>query len=183
MSRRCGMHGLGWGSAAKRLGRRFRPVIWVLVVSAAISGAAQGQTATIAPLLPLYEGMDGIPRSWPYAISADGSTIVGAATNQYPWANEACRWQRAGGRPLGLGDLPGASPYHPDPYSTAYGITSDGSAIVGSVDGVQGIQAAIWWGSGPYPLGVLPGGDFYSEAKAVSDNWRVVGVSSSGSGN
>ena len=152
---------------------------WVLAATAASAGAAHA--ATIAPLMPLFD--NGVARSWPTAVSANGSIIAGYSTMQFPLSSEACRWQ--GGAVVGLGDLPGqSSPSAGEPGSAAYGMSSSGTSIVGSVDWEYGCEAAEWRGGGLYQVyGYLPGGDRYGVARAVSDNGVIVGNSHSALGN
>ncbi|MCP4611921.1 MAG: hypothetical protein GY845_24735 [Planctomycetes bacterium] len=79
----------------------------------------------------------------------------------------------------GLGDLPGGNF-----YSEAWGVSADGSIVIGlseSSSGTEAFQctaAGIAAGDG---LGDLPGGDFYSRARGVSgDGSIVIGESKSG---
>jgi probable HAF family extracellular repeat protein len=58
-----------------------------------------------------------------YAVSADGTTVVG--TSQSSNGLEAFRWTARSGM-IGLGDLPGGGF-----RSVAYGVSADGSVIVG----------------------------------------------------
>ncbi|MDH7570708.1 MAG: PEP-CTERM sorting domain-containing protein, partial [Armatimonadota bacterium] len=79
---------------------------------------------------------------------------------------------------VGLGDLPGGWF-----YSEAYGVSADGSVVVGV--GVTDNREAFRWteATGMVGLGDLPGGAFYSEAYGVSaDGSVVVGYSDSASG-
>jgi len=65
----------------------------------------------------------------------------------------------------GLGDLPGGSV-----QSYAYGVSADGSTIVGSSSSSNGTPEAFRWtsASGMQPMGDLTGGAFASSALAVS---------------
>jgi probable HAF family extracellular repeat protein len=69
-------------------------------------------------------------------------------------------------------------------YSEAYGVSSDGSVVVGLSDTASAVEAFRWTsGGGMVGLGDLPGGWFYSEAHGVSpDGSVVVGVSRTASG-
>ncbi len=71
-----------------------------------------------------------------------------------------------------------------NPHSAAYGVSADGSVVVGQSRSASGLEAFRWTsGGGMVGLGDLPGGDFYSEAVAVSaDGSVVVGQSRSASG-
>jgi probable HAF family extracellular repeat protein len=122
-------------------------------------------------------------------ISADGRTIVGTGTNpsgnteawiahlgcaQTPGQGDVC------GPTRGLGDLPGG-----DFYSAAYGVSADGTVVVGDSTAALGGEAFRWTrAGGMVGLGDLPGGDFSSRAYGVSgDGTVVVGESTSASGN
>jgi len=80
---------------------------------------------------------------------------------------------------MGLGDLPGGGF-----RSDAFGVSTDGSVVVGSATSVLGIQAYRWTAeTGMVALGDLPGGLFDSRARAISaDGTVVVGESSSSLG-
>jgi probable HAF family extracellular repeat protein len=77
---------------------------------------------------------------------------------------------------MGLGDLPGGSL-----SSIAYGVSADGSVVVGSGQSASGMEAFRWTeAGGMVGLGDLPGDGFYSDARAVSaDGSVVVGRASS----
>jgi probable HAF family extracellular repeat protein len=79
----------------------------------------------------------------------------------------------------GLGDLPGGSF-----YSSAGGVSADGSVIVGFSDSKSSGQAFRWTSDGGMvALGDLPGGEVFSTAMGVSaDGSVIVGASSSASG-
>ncbi|HWP31628.1 MAG TPA: hypothetical protein VNK96_07900 [Fimbriimonadales bacterium] len=79
----------------------------------------------------------------------------------------------------GLGDLPGG-----DFYSNAFGVSGDGSVVVGSGKSANGTEAFRWTEStGMVGLGDLPGGDFSSYALSVSEDGSVVvGTGSSANG-
>ncbi len=119
-------------------------------------------------------------------VSADGSIIVGKAMSVAGRTGPptvAFRWTAAEGM-VGLGDLPGG-----DFYSEAYGVSADGSVIVGysssAASGPYPHMEAFYWtaAEGMVGLGDLPGGDFNSFATAVSaDGSVIVGYSSSASG-
>jgi probable HAF family extracellular repeat protein len=116
------------------------------------------------------------------AASSDGSVIAGArlTTAGGQLAFQAVRWTSSG-----------AVPISPGP-SNAWGISGDGSVLVGSSTRAQSptppfmfVTEAFRWTSvsGMVGLGDLPGGQVRSEAKAVSaDGAVVVGSSTSASG-
>jgi probable HAF family extracellular repeat protein len=80
---------------------------------------------------------------------------------------------------LGLGDLTGGSF-----SSDAFGVSADGSVVVGGSTSASGLEAFRWTsGGGMVGLGDLAGGSFFSRANGVSaDGSVVVGGSSSASG-
>lgn len=105
-----------------------------------------------------------------YAVSSDGSVVVGLSksTDITPWA-EALRWTESGGM-TGLGFLPGG-----DVSSVAHDVSADGTVIVGSSWSGVRYEAVVWTeNKGVVGLGDLPGGDFYSKANGVSSNGLVV---------
>jgi probable HAF family extracellular repeat protein len=119
-----------------------------------------------------------------YAVSADGSVIVGMSGEREPMTvphGKAFRWS-AGGGMEGMGVLSGYS------YSDAFESSDDGSVIVGrSWSGAHTFIAgeAVRWSpaSGLVGLGDLPGGNVNSAAYDVSaDGAVVVGRGSSDSG-
>ena len=70
----------------------------------------------------------------------------------------------------GLGDLSGSSF-----YSTAWGVSADGTIVVGQGTGDSGTQAFVWDGTnGMDGLGDLPGGSFNSSAQAVSADGSII---------
>ena len=77
---------------------------------------------------------------------------------------------------IGIGDLPGGAF-----FSQAFGISSDGSTIVGQSESASGLQAFRWTeADGMVPLGYLEGG-FFSTASCVSaDGTVVVGSGTTG---
>ena len=79
----------------------------------------------------------------------------------------------------GLGDLAGGG------FSQAFGVSADGSAVVGLGSSASGFEAFRWTsGGGMVGLGDLAGGSFFSIANGVSaDGSVVVGQGLSASGN
>jgi probable HAF family extracellular repeat protein len=113
----------------------------------------------------------GISDSSASSVSGNGTTIVGVRTNG--GNEEAFRWQN--GFLTVLGDLPGGAI-----YSTANGVSADGSVVVGTSEGANGAEQAFRWtaSQGMVGLGILPG-SFNSRAYGVSaDGSIVVGGSS-----
>ena len=80
---------------------------------------------------------------------------------------------------MGLGDLPGGRF-----NSGAWGVSADGSTVVGTSEGTSGLEAFRWTAaSGMEGLGDVAGGSFYSQAWGVSaDGSTVVGQGTSASG-
>lgn len=140
----------------------------------------------------------------PYAVSADGSTIVGQGDGK------AFRWDAENGA-IGLGDLPGGQVvsfaldvsadgstivghsssefgYQPfvwrretgmvclgDTTGFATAVSADGSTVVGWMDSPRGTEAFIWTAaSGMTGLGDLLGGQFWSSASDVSADGSTV---------
>lgn len=106
-----------------------------------------------------------------YALSADGSVVVGGSDS--PAGYQAFSWTQAGGM-VGLGILSGGS------YSNALGVSGDGSVVVGSSDSSSGNQAFRWTqAGGMLGLGVLSGGVFSIAYGVSADGSVVVGQSDS----
>ena len=131
-----------------------------------------------AQATPVFMGLGGLPgsgsgfNSVAYAISADGSTVVGKS-------GEAFFWTEATGM-VGIGDFPGGND-----SSQALGVSGDGFVLVGSgLPPDDKSQALVWTsGTGLIGLGDLTGGDFHSLARGVSaDGTVVVGEGLSGLG-
>ncbi|NOX57722.1 MAG: PEP-CTERM sorting domain-containing protein [Planctomycetes bacterium] len=111
------------------------------------------------------------------AASASGVT-VGRSTSAAsgPGLFEAFRWE--GGTMAGLGDLPGGTF-----YSEAWGVSANGSIVVGRATSSSGTEAFRWEDGQMHGLGDLPGGSFSSAARDVSASGSVVvGAATSASG-
>jgi probable HAF family extracellular repeat protein len=141
--------------------------------SQALAVSADGSTV-VGPSSPgvfRWTSMDGIGpldvTAGAFAVSGDGSVIVGG--------DNAYRWTEATGQVV-LGDLPGGLT-----SSVAYGVSTDGSVVVGKGTSEFGSEAFRWTqAGGMVGLGDLPGGSFFSEARGVSaDGSVVVGWSNS----
>lgn len=114
----------------------------------------QPDSNTVAPL--------GFSRA--LDISGDGSTVVGR--NSF---GPAIRWTASTGAQA-LPGLPGGNG-----EATAYGVSFDGSHVVGGSDNGTNLEAFLWTeAAGIAGLGDLPGGDFYSRAMDVSADGSVV---------
>lgn len=111
-----------------------------------------------------------------YAISGDGTTVVGTSNTLFVEA-EAYKWTQSSGI-QSIGDLAGG-----DVNATANGVNYDGTVIVGeSINATQTMAFRWTQAGGMVALGDLGGG--YSSARAISDDGSViVGVSNSGTNN
>ncbi|MBU1002452.1 MAG: autotransporter domain-containing protein [Proteobacteria bacterium] len=97
-------------------------------------------------------------------VSADGTTVVGYVSN------EAALW--SDGTLTGLGFLDTTGTYE---FSRAYGVSADGSVVVGdSSDSDNKTQAFRWSGGTMTGLGFLDTTYKYSSATGVSANGSVV---------
>jgi probable HAF family extracellular repeat protein len=121
--------------------------------------------------LPGVPGPGFAQESTGYAVSADGSVMVGDSSSSSGF--QAFRRTTAGGM-VGLGFLPGFS------LSSAHGVSADGSVVVGG--GNNGDAAftneAFRWTSGAGMVGLgFPGGSppfLSSQAAATSKDGSVV---------
>ena len=113
-----------------------------------------------------------VPLSRAYAVSADGSVIVGQEYN-YAGTVDAYRWTAAGSIEL----LPHADPDLP--AATPWGVSGDGSRVVG-----EGIAAFSWTSGGGTVALPTAGCGCSSAAYGISaDGSTVVGVGSDGDAN
>jgi|JI10StandDraft_1071094.scaffolds.fasta_scaffold34683_2 probable HAF family extracellular repeat protein len=146
-------------------GRRnpLRPLANLLALMLAFAGSAHSATFT-----PLGDLPGGHFFSAAYAISADGTTVVGSSTTENQQVR-AFRWTAAAGiTPL--------APLSRD----ARGVSGDGSFAVG-----QSASLAARWDTagGELMLGDLPGGSTNSFAWAISgDGMTIVGSGTSAAG-
>ena len=102
-------------------------------------------------------------------VSANGSIVVGWSQKTGSGDVEAFRWTESGGM-VGLGDLAGG-PF----LSYGYGVSTDGSAVVGTSWSASGYEAFRWTQfGGMVGLGDLPGGEFESQAYGISSDGLVV---------
>ena len=143
----------------------------VLFLIATLNSIACAAPYTFTPLGDLP---GGVFFSRAYAVSADGSVVVGRGTPAS--GAEAFLWTSGGGM-VGLGAL--ASGFS----SFGWGVSADGSVVVGQSGGAS--EAFRWTsGGGMVGLGDLPGGSVASQALGVSgDGSVVVGQSISSNGN
>lgn len=119
----------------------------------------------------------GLPSnsSHAYAVSADGSTIVGDVWHSGGATLEAFRWtEQTCMVVLGLAGFPGMQ------TSTATAVSADGSVIVGYATGINddglALQEAFRWTeeTGMVLLGSLPGTLPFSQATGVSADGSIV---------
>lgn len=113
--------------------------------------------------------LDDIPGGSVYAkaraVSGDGEFASGASINSS--AQVAARWNSSGAvTPITSGSL----------QMEGFGISLDGTYVVGTrLESLSSRQAWRWTSSSGFNyLGDLPGGDFWSEARDVSDDGSVV---------
>jgi probable HAF family extracellular repeat protein len=133
-----------------------------LVFLAFLSLAAPGHAE------PVFQGLGFIPNansSQAYAVSADGSVVVGASGPQVSvpgvFVPRPFRWKDGVMEKLG----PGAGG-----HGFAFDVSGNGSVVVGEL----GSEAFRWEAGALAALGDLPGGGFYSSARGVSRDGRVV---------
>ena len=109
--------------------------------------------------------------------SSNSSASAGHGSTATPGSSRAIRWNSAGWA-QDLGILPGATIINGVPSSFAFGISADGSTVVGLADWASGFSHAFRWNVpfGPMvSLGTLPGG-YDCRAVAISaDNSTIVG--------
>jgi probable HAF family extracellular repeat protein len=147
-----------------------------LVCATVLATATARSAHAAASLTPLGDLPGGSFSAEPYAVSADGSVVVGIGNSAS--GAEAFRWTSGTGM-QGLGDLPGGTF-----YSVAYGVSGDGSTVIGRGLIASGSEAFRWTsGTGMQGLGDLPGSGFNSTARGVSgDGSTIVGYGVSASG-
>jgi len=110
--------------------------------------------------------LPGGGNSWARGVSADGTVVVGASTDD-TGAIQAFRWTEGDGM-VGLGFLPGGMD------SRASAASADGTVVVGWGESDIGDQAFRWTEVGGMAgLGILPG-DTRSSATGVSTDGTVV---------
>ncbi len=142
-----------------------RPVIALFLLPLLVGPQARGAD-------PSFQTLDGF--NWATAISADGSAVVGKRMTGYwgypGWGDdyEALRWEN--GVVTSLGDLPGG-----DDDSTAYGVSADGSVIVGYGCSDAGQEAVMWDNGVLTSLGVLTGYETSVAYDVSADGTVVVG--------
>ncbi len=138
-------------------------VCFVFPIKATIQPSFQGVSIPPDVIIPGEFRRDFL--SYVHAVSDDGSVVVGFGISPYEICGQAYRWEN--GEIVGLGTLPAG-----EWGSEAYGVSADGSVIVGDS------SRAFRWENGT--MVGLPGGDSRSCAYDVSaDGSVVVGWSNS----
>lgn len=100
------------------------------------------------------------------AVSHFGAAIVGRSLNGAGFTEA---YRQVSMMLTGLGDLPGGA------YSSeAFGVSADGSVVVGRSESAAGVEAFRWEAGVMTGLGDLPGGAFASEALGVSADGSVI---------
>ena len=161
--------------------------VWKPVAAAEAAKAANtrtyAQTDSTASLGAIDIGfLPGGTTSIANGVSADGSVVVGYSDAAETGVNyeifEAFRWTQADGL-VGLGWLPGGTK-----FSEAFGVSADGSTIVGVSSSAAGNQAFRWTqAEGMVGLGILPGATF-ARAQAISaDKTTIIGYCTFSDGN
>ncbi len=148
--------------------RWLAPILIACVVSTGCGGGSGGQRATFQGLGLLFDEPGSSTRA--FGISADGSTVVGAASSVI--SLEAFRWTKTGGL-QGLG-FPGGKE-----QSEAIAANEDGSVIAGTGKGFAGTgpQAARWIENGGWRF--IPDGETFLtiQSRGISaDGNTVVGA-------
>ncbi|MCD2173465.1 autotransporter domain-containing protein [Rhizobium sp. C4] len=177
---RRGQENTGTSSDTGSAARRRYSTLRLLLLSGAATVVLLPAGAGASDLLDLGT-LNGGTESVPFAVSADGTTVVGYATDGAANnAERAFRWTRTGGL-VNLGTFNAGS------QSYAYGLSADGTVVVGFAnDGNANDEArAFRWtqAGGLVNLGTFNGGT-ESKAYGVSnDGSVVVGVAKDGNSN
>lgn len=146
---------------------RFIAVFSIAVFSSSIQVHASNKAPISPSFLPLGALKPG-GTSAAFALSADGTTIVGASESANS-AYEAFRWTRSEGM-IGLGDFDGGAF-----ESHAYGVSADGSTIVGTGTRSDRTEAFRWTvATGMMGIGWLPSDRPQSAAYGVSSDGSVI---------
>ncbi|MEM9174579.1 MAG: PEP-CTERM sorting domain-containing protein [Myxococcota bacterium] len=126
--------------------------------------------SSAAPLLSWLDPVEATETWSPYALSADGSTVVGRLVDA-SGRGRAARWTAA----AGLVTLPG---FDSDDESAAYGVSGDGSVIVGGRAG----EAFVYAGSGGTTIlpALEPGGAGARVVGVSDDGTQFVGLAHDG---
>ncbi|MCX2534126.1 autotransporter domain-containing protein [Plesiomonas shigelloides] len=135
--------------------------------SSLMQGVLWTDASKLTYLTPLAPGAD----YYANGISADGSIVVGTASDQHN--NEhAVYWDRAANTIHDLGSLNHSS----SQFSNAIAANHDGSVIVGSSTNDAGITQGFRW-TAKTGIVELPSLSGTSQAKGISDTGRIIGSS------
>jgi probable extracellular repeat, HAF family len=147
---------------------RFKALLSACVMSLI---ATAGWSQSLAWLGVLPNGYD----SYAYAVSADGSVVVGGAINA-AGQSHAFRWTAAGGM-QDLGTLGGYNSY-------AYAVSANGAVVVGWAEKAVWQGRAFRWtaSGGMQDLGTLPGYDGIYPRDVSADGSVVVGRATNAAG-
>ncbi|MFO0689940.1 MAG: PEP-CTERM sorting domain-containing protein [Myxococcota bacterium] len=149
---------------------RFGWVVALAVACAAWPAAALAASITGLGFLPLRN-----PVSFPNAISEDGSVVVGISFADVPRSGrfEAFRWEGSTGM-IGLG-VPDVAPGE-TPFSEAYGVSADGSFVVGVFIGSSGWRDPVGWrfSGGTFERVPIPGLGIGDTPSAVTPDGSIV---------
>jgi probable HAF family extracellular repeat protein len=159
------------GSGARLNLRRSDAALFASVSLVALCLGAPAAAQSVTASAPTFLGTLGGSSSYPYAMSSDGSVVVGGAYLTGDTTTHAFRWTGARGM-ADLGTLGGA-------YSYADLVSSDGSVVVGQsyTTANTGYHAFRWTGAGGMAdLGTL-GGTFSFAAAMNSSGSVIVGES------
>ena len=173
---------IGQPAARRTLFTRAAGALVCAVLLGGTLSPAFGAAAPAPGITPLGDLPGGTTNTRPERVSDDGTTVVGYSSATL--GNEAFRWT-AGSGIVGLGTL-GPSISQLD--SGAYGVSADGSVVVGGSQtaGGNGPNAFRWTAAtGMVNLGTFPGTDtrLSSGASDVSaDGSVVIGTGSTVSG-
>ncbi|MGL4769441.1 MAG: autotransporter domain-containing protein [Plesiomonas shigelloides] len=135
--------------------------------SSLMQGVLWTDASNLTYLTPLAPGAD----YYANGISADGSIVVGTASDQHN--NEhAVYWDRAANTIHDLGSLNHSS----SQFSNAIAANHDGSVIVGSSTNDAGMTQGFRW-TAKTGIVELPSLSGTSQAKGISDTGRIIGSS------
>lgn len=135
--------------------------------SSLMQGVLWTDASKLTYLTPLAPGAD----YYANGISADGSIVVGTASDQHN--NEhAVYWDRAANTIHDLGSLNHSS----SQFSNAIAANHDGSVIVGSSTNDAGMTQGFRW-TAKTGIVELPSLSGTSQAKGISDTGRIIGSS------
>jgi probable HAF family extracellular repeat protein len=151
----------------------------VIVGKSVADGGVRAFRRTEANGLQSLSTLVGFGRSESFAVSGDGTTVVGSSSSTSPQSGlfgEAFRWTEAGGM-KGLGHLPADSGFI---GSVAYDASESGDVIVGvssilQMAGLERSEAFRWTEeSGMVGLGDLAGDGVFSSAYGVSADGSII---------